>query len=392
MALPPPFSTTVHPFTSPTSPQAYSCAYERGNPSSRNALIYIGGLTSGPHTTLELLNTLLSFLDDTGLGYSIWEARMRSSFTGWGYSSLENDVEDIAALVKYLGRLGKERVVLLGSSTGCQDCMKYMKALETGAPEITACILQAPTSDRVTAGMLMPPDFYRRTLDHSKDLIAQGNKDSIMPKDMVPEIFTSPISAYRWHSLIAKGGDDDYFSDDLDDAGLATTFGRISRPTLIMPSENDEMMPSAFPKQVLLQRWIRASPGGLSNSELPPFSTQLSSLLTAPRNLTHQPKSSCAASQQPATQHVAASRTSFPGQSLAAASTGAGGTSELTTGSNAITQSSMPAINGSCAELSMDVRIEAPGGVLRTRLTRGTGYRVVQLATALFLKDTARQG
>ena len=43
---------------------------------------------------------------------------MRSSYTGFGYSSLANDVEDIAALVKYLQAQGKEKIVLLGSSTG----------------------------------------------------------------------------------------------------------------------------------------------------------------------------------------------------------------------------------------------------------------------------------
>lgn len=118
MTLPQPFSVTVHPFTSPTPHDAFSCAYERGNTSSRNALVYIGGLTSGPHTTVSILHTLLLALDDAGLGYSIWEFRMRSSYTGWGYSSLANDVEDIAALVKYLISLGKKRIVLLGSSTG----------------------------------------------------------------------------------------------------------------------------------------------------------------------------------------------------------------------------------------------------------------------------------
>ncbi len=56
-----------------------------------------------------------------------------------------------------------------------------------------------------------------------------------------------------------NSGDDDYFSDDLDDARIATTFGKINRPTLIMPSENDEMMPSTFPKKELLQAWSRAS-------------------------------------------------------------------------------------------------------------------------------------
>ncbi|KAH6642142.1 hypothetical protein C7974DRAFT_350419 [Boeremia exigua] len=260
MELPQPFSVIVHPLRSPTEPHAYSCAYERGNTSSRNALVYIGGLTGGLHTAVELMHHLLLALEDAELGYSIWESRMRSSYAGWGYSSLENDAEDIAALVNYLIGLGKKRVVLLGSSTGCQGCMKYIKALEKGAPKVDAYILQAPTSDRETAKMLMPPDFYRRTLEFSKDLIGIGNADGIMPRDLIPDVFTSPISAYRWHSLIAKGGDDDYFSDDVDDTVLAKTFGHINKPTLIMPSENDEMMPPFFSKRELLRKWIQASP------------------------------------------------------------------------------------------------------------------------------------
>lgn len=82
--------------------------------------------------------------------------------------------------------------------------MEYMKRLGTDVPSVDACVLQAPTSDRMTAGMLMSPEFYSRTLDASTKLITQGNADTIMPKHLIPDIFTSPISAYRWHSLIAK--------------------------------------------------------------------------------------------------------------------------------------------------------------------------------------------
>lgn len=63
--------------------------------------------------------------------------------------------------------------------------------------------------------------------------------------------------------LIAGSGDDDYFSDDLDEIRLASTFGRINRPTLILPSEKDEMMPFTFPKKALLSRWLHVSPKGL---------------------------------------------------------------------------------------------------------------------------------
>jgi hypothetical protein len=50
--------------------------------------------------------------------FAIWEFRMRSSYTGFGYSSLANDVEDIAALVTYLKSRDKKKIVLMGSSTG----------------------------------------------------------------------------------------------------------------------------------------------------------------------------------------------------------------------------------------------------------------------------------
>lgn len=109
------YTVTVHPFVSQTP---FSCAYERGNPSSRNALVYLGGLTTGPHTTPQL-NCLIETLNTVPeLSYSFWEFRMRSSYTGFGYSSLANDAEDIAALVTYLRALNKTKIVLLGSSTG----------------------------------------------------------------------------------------------------------------------------------------------------------------------------------------------------------------------------------------------------------------------------------
>ncbi|KAJ4339157.1 hypothetical protein N0V95_007842 [Ascochyta clinopodiicola] len=250
MTSPHPFSVTVHPFTSPT-PNA--CAYERSDGPSRNALVFVGGLTSGPHTDLALLNSVFGALSDAKLGYSVWEFRMRSSFTGFGYSSLANDVEDIAALVRYLKGLGKKKVVLMGSSTGCQGCMEYMKVSKDRVAAVNAYVMQAPTSDRETASMLMTPDFYKQTLKFVEDEIARGNKDGIMPKDLIPSIFDSPISV----------GDDDYFSSDLEDSRISKTFGAMDKQTLILPSEKDEMVPPAVEKQALLERWIQASPANL---------------------------------------------------------------------------------------------------------------------------------
>lgn len=105
----------------------------------------------------------------------------------------------------------------------------------------------------------MPPDFFAKTLGHAKDMIARGEQDEIMPKALIPPIFHSPITAYRWHSLISRGGDDDFFSSDLEDETLLKSFGQLDKPTLIMPSEKDEMVPPNIDKEGLLKRWSGAA-------------------------------------------------------------------------------------------------------------------------------------
>lgn len=117
-----PFTVVVHPFESETR---HSCGYEIGNTSARNALVVIGGLSDGPHTVPVVRPLAQHFDQDPDLDYSIFEYRMRSSFTGFGQSSLANDVADTSALVKYLRGLGKEKIVLMGHSTGCQVWLLY---------------------------------------------------------------------------------------------------------------------------------------------------------------------------------------------------------------------------------------------------------------------------
>jgi pimeloyl-ACP methyl ester carboxylesterase len=130
---------------------------------------------------------------------------------------------------------------------------------------VTAYILSSPTSDRETASLFMPAEFLAQTLAHADSMIASGDKDEIMPKALVPPIFSSPISAYRWHSLIAPGGDDDFFSSDIEDAVLKRKFAGLTVPTLIMVSEKDEMVPETVDKRALLNRWMAAAPGVVRN-------------------------------------------------------------------------------------------------------------------------------
>ena len=199
-----PYSVTVHPFPSAAR---WSCAYERGNPSARNALVYITGLSGGPHAIdLGHIDEALRKASGT-VSYSVWEFRMRSSYTGFGYSSLANDAEDTASFVRYLrDDLGKERVVLMGHSTGCQDCMIYGSGdRDPDSPAVDGYILLAPVSDREMASLITQPDELERSVKTARDMIDRGREQEIMPKGSLPAVFYSPVTAYRWYSLVAKG-------------------------------------------------------------------------------------------------------------------------------------------------------------------------------------------
>ena len=112
-----PYQVLVHPYR---APERGTCAYERGNSTAKNAVIFIGGLGDGPHSVSYVGAVASRLSTERSLEYSLFEMRLRSSFNGYGTSSLAADVEDISALVKYLRSIGRERVVLFGHSTGCQ--------------------------------------------------------------------------------------------------------------------------------------------------------------------------------------------------------------------------------------------------------------------------------
>jgi hypothetical protein len=59
--------------------------------------------------------------------WTIAEVLLSSSYRGWGTSSLQKDVKELAECVGYFSSLrpGRE-IVLMGHSTGCQDVMEYV--------------------------------------------------------------------------------------------------------------------------------------------------------------------------------------------------------------------------------------------------------------------------
>lgn len=127
MSVDEPFTVTAHPYRSRTRG---SCAYELGGGSHKNAIIFIGGLKDGPHTTPYIRYVARHLATRPDLDYSIFEIRMRSSFLGFGTSCLTNDVQDISSLVSYLRKLGKQKIVLFGHSTGTQVSIDSQDSLK----------------------------------------------------------------------------------------------------------------------------------------------------------------------------------------------------------------------------------------------------------------------
>ncbi|KAI1131543.1 hypothetical protein F5Y10DRAFT_233504 [Nemania abortiva] len=252
MSPPNTFTTTVHPFPSPTS---HACAYEIGPQNAKNALVFIGGLGDGPHT-VPYPRAIAKRLEETsGLSYSVFEFRLKSSFNGFGFARLADDVADIAALVKYLRGIGKGRIVLMGHSTGCQDCMEYTSPA-LSAPPVDGYILQAPVCDADAIALEMGHGPLEESTKYAMQLVEAGKGHERMPLSQLPGFMQdNPISAWRWYALAAADGEDNYFSPSLPDELAASYWKRIDQPLLILHSGNDEYVPKSVNTQSLINHW-----------------------------------------------------------------------------------------------------------------------------------------
>ncbi|KAK8092381.1 uncharacterized protein PG998_014866 [Apiospora kogelbergensis] len=250
------FPTTVHPFQSPTP---HNTAFETGPANAQNALVFIGGLGDGPFT-VYYPRAISSAFSDHGdaqpLSYSLFEFRLASSFTQFGFKRLSDDVADIAALVHYLRSIGKQKIVLMGHSTGTQDCMEYVSPAYPDIPPVDGFILQAPACDRAALLMAMGAEKLEQSVQKARDLIAAGKGQERMSTDIVPPgVFDVPISADRWYSLAAKDGGDNYFDPEYTQDEARAYWQRFSKPLLILHSGEDEYVPATVDKEALIRQW-----------------------------------------------------------------------------------------------------------------------------------------
>lgn len=222
----------------------------------QNLLLFIGGLFDGLQTV-----PYLSFISDSlPPSWTLAQALLTSSYTGWGTSSLARDAQELSECVAYFRTIKTGKIVLMGHSTGCQDVMEYLTGPghETRSP-VDGAILQAPASDREAIALQMDPDLYRTSCETAKSMIEAGHGEEILPSYETKNIFPCPISARRWLSLASPNhdGDDDYFSSDLEDEKLSKSFGQlpVDTPLSILFSGSDEYMSKTIDKAGLIKRW-----------------------------------------------------------------------------------------------------------------------------------------
>jgi pimeloyl-ACP methyl ester carboxylesterase len=240
-----------------------------------HTLLWIGGLGDGL-LTVQYPSTIASSLPPTWL---VAEVVLRSSYNGWATGRLSRDARELGECVQYFRALRPgAKVVLMGHSTGCQDIMEYLVGPDAKSrPPVDGAILQGGVSDREAwEDMLKTGEekaAFREIVERAKKMCEEGDEKGIVSVkgNVVAEALGAPMSAYRTYSLLARGGDDDYFSSDLGDEHFTTTFGKMPATTTVafLLGDEDPYVPASIDKAALLERWTKIirEGGGVVDSQ-----------------------------------------------------------------------------------------------------------------------------
>lgn len=234
------------------------------NPPNVSTVLWIGGMFDTPLS----VSYPLAIAQALGPTWNVMTASLDSSGKSWGVSSIAKDAEDMAKIVEYIKILRPGgRIVIMGHSTGCQDCMEYVVGRNSeNRRRVDGVILQAPVSDREALGNQLPDAFMQEANQLALKMCREGKDKDAMPNRLTrPAFGRIAITARRWVDIASPApnheGADDYFSSDLPDARLQATFGTLpaSCPLLILYGGSDESVPDHVDKRKLVQRWMHVT-------------------------------------------------------------------------------------------------------------------------------------
>lgn len=237
-----------------------------------NIILFIGGLGNGllnvPYLP-ALAESTPTFRSSDGESWNLVQVLLSSAYLGFGTSSLERDSTQIRKAIEYFrsdtgGR--RNKIVLMGHSTGCQNSLHYLVNVNNAkhTPEsskVQGAILQASVSDSEAFSNDLKEEELDALLKEVDEVyISQGKQSHILPEKFRRLVFNTPITAYRFHSLTSKRGDDDFFSSYLTDDDFKETFGKITVPLLVLYSGNDQFVPTSVNKTALISRFKNSTP------------------------------------------------------------------------------------------------------------------------------------
>ncbi len=200
------------------------------------------------------------------VGYTFYQPLLRSSYSGYGYSSIETDVEDLASFLDHIrDEYGVSRVTLMGHSTGCQDIVEYMhRSANKGF--IDRVILQAPVSDREAFDALLQKDpTLVDSFKKSCLLASSALPGTFLPKEVRNLIRDGdPLTCERFKSLAGRETIDDCFSSDAESDYLIERFSGVTCPALLIFSQQDEYYPEYVQVDQLAAELVGSFPNGQS--------------------------------------------------------------------------------------------------------------------------------
>lgn len=215
--------------------------------------------------TLHSVQYPFTIAQALGPTWSVVTASLSSAGHSWGVGSIARDAEDMAKIVAYLReRRPGGKVVIMGHSTGCQDCMEYLVGKNASSrPAVDGIILQAPVSDRQALEDELPAAFKQEADQLALKMCREKHGADTMPNRLSgPAYGRMAITAKRWVDVSSPGPDhsgaDDYFSSDLSVERLKTSFGKLpaSSPLLILFSGSDESVSDKVDKEKLIRSWM----------------------------------------------------------------------------------------------------------------------------------------
>lgn len=228
-----------------------------------NVVVFVGGLEDGL-LTVPYVPQLAKSLPSN---WVLIQTLISSSYRGWGTGSLKRDTKEIGKLISYLRSEkggSRKKIILMGHSTGCQDTLYYLTKYLSGNSDplvqIDGGILQAPVSDREAFLSPDKAEYITSLLQQSQKLIEQGKGETLLPQDARELMWNTPISAYRFWSLLSERGDDDYFSSYLDASDHSKSFGVVNKPIMILYGGKDEFVPALVDREALVASWKKSTP------------------------------------------------------------------------------------------------------------------------------------